>query len=465
MQFPSSPKQDNFLFYSFIALLLWLPIPLGSHRDFAWGIAQVWISLQTLVTIAYYRKQLPMHRLADYKVLLWGLVIFQLWVALQLVPVPLDWLSWISPKSAEIYHLVDAQYGYISLDRHITATALAKGIAYCLFIFNAIIVISTSQRLKLACVALVISGTLQALYGSFTVLLNVETSPVFGIPLGEVATGSFVYQNHYANYLLMVICIGIGLVVTQLHTSESGAWTVRLDRLLSSLLSPKMFLRLCLVFMTIALVMSHSRMGNAAFFVATALGGCLALLIYKRRPRALTALIVSIITIDLVIIGMLFGLDDVQQRLQETSWLAESRDQVYLWSLNIIQDFPITGTGMASFYTVFPGYEQSYLGFYDYAHNDYIQFAVEAGIPATLLLGFVVLYSLVKCVKTVHHRHSRTMKGIALGAIMAMLGMLIHISTDFNLQPMANALTFIFILFLANATAVIPAKTPPIAVA
>jgi hypothetical protein len=49
------------------------------------------------------------------------------------------------------------------------------------------------------------------------------------------------------------------------------------------------------------------------------------------------------------------------------------------------------------------------------------------------------------------------MKGTALGALMAIIGMMIHISVDFNLQPTANALTFILILFLANASAVLPA--------
>ncbi|NLS12475.1 O-antigen ligase family protein [Vibrio sp. SM6] len=459
MQSAYLKKYDNWLFYSLIALLIWLPIPLGSNREFAWGIAQIWISLQAVITIILYRNHLPTKRFSQYKALIWGLVFFQVWVALQIVPIPLQWLEWISPDSAEIYTLVDSQYGYISLDRQMTLAALAKGIAYCLFLFNTIVVVSTSRRLKYACVALVISGTFQALYGAFTILLKLETSTVFNVPVGDVATGSFIYQNHYANYLLMTICIGIGLVITQLHTSESGTWAVRIDRLLTSILSPKMFIRLCLIFMTIALVMSHSRMGNAAFFCATTIGGVLALCLYQRRPRALTALIVSIIAIDLVIIGALFGLGEVQQRIAETSWLAESRDQVYSWSLGIIQNFPFTGTGMASFYTVFPGYEQSYLGFYDFAHSEYIQFAAEAGLPATVLLGSVVLYSLAKCAVTLHRRHSRTMKGIALGALMAIIGMLIHIGTDFGLQPMANAITFIFVLFLANATAVVPAKT------
>lgn len=459
MQYNSLPDKDRYLLYSFIALLIWLPIPLGSNREITWAIAQIWIALQTVGIFVLYRKQLPLHRLAHYKVLLWGILLFQVWIALQIIPLPLSLLSWLSPRSAEIYQMVDAQYGYISLDKHITTIALAKGVAYSLFIFNAIMIISTSSRLKLACIALVCSGTFQALYGTLMVLLKTDFSPFWGIPVEDIATGSFIYKNHYANYLLMVLCIGIGLVITQLHTSESGIWKVRLDRMLSSIFSQKMMIRLCLIFMVIALVMSGSRMGNAAFFTVIVLAGVLSLVIYKRRPRALIALFVSIFIIDMIIVGALFGVTNVQHKIMNTSWLEESRDQVLLWSLNIIKDFPLTGTGMSSFYTVFPGYAQDYLGFYDHAHNDYIQFAAEAGVPATIMLGVVVLYSLLKCVQTVHLRHSRTMKGIALGTIMAILGMLIHSTTDFNFQPTANALTFIFILFLANATAVIPAKT------
>ncbi|MCP3701018.1 MAG: O-antigen ligase family protein, partial [Aliivibrio sp.] len=223
------------------------------------------------------------------------------------------------------------------------------------------------------------------------------------------------------------------------------------------ILSRKMYIRLCLIIMVIALVMTRSRMGNTAFFAATTIGGIIALLFYKNKPRALTALVGSVIAIDTIIVGAWFGLAKVKQRLIETSLGAETRDQVDIWSLDIIRDFPWTGTGMGSFYTVFPMYSKSDIGFYDYAHNDYIQFMVEAGIPATLLLGSIILYSFWRALTVIRTRHSRTMKGIALGCMMSMIGMLIHISVDFNLQPMANAMTFILILFLANATAVLPA--------
>ncbi|WP_051563836.1 O-antigen ligase family protein [Enterovibrio calviensis] len=444
-------------FYSLLTLIVWLPIPLGSNRDWAWSIAEIWIALQSIMLIIAYRGNLPFEPLKRYKTLLFGLMAFQLWVFVQTLPMHWEWLSILSSKSAEIYQLVGAPEGFISLDSRMTLSSLFKGIAYTMLVFNAIYLVNSSQRLKQVVLMIVISGTLQAFYAAMVVLLDLNESPVFGFSEKGIATGSFVYKNHLANYLMMALCMGLGLIVTQLHTSPSDSRFMFITRLLEGILSRKMYIRLCLVIMVIALVMTRSRMGNTAFFAATAIGGLIALIFYKNKPRALTALVGSVIAIDTIVVGALFGLENVKQRLVETSLGAESRDQVVIWSLDIIRDFPFTGTGMASFYTIFPMYSKADIGFYDHAHNDYIQFMVEAGIPATLLLGIVVLFAFWRAFTTIRTRHSKTMKGIALGCIMSIIGMLIHISVDFNLQPMANALIFILILFLANASAVLPA--------
>lgn len=448
---------EKYSFYSLLILIIWLPIPLGSNRDWAWAIAEIWIALQSISLIIAYRGQLPFTLIKHYKYLLCGLALFQLWVLFQTLPLSWGPLSFLSSKSAEIYQLVGASEGFISLDSRMTLTSFLKGLTYTLLIFNAIFLINSSKRIKQVVLIIVISGTIQAFYAAMMVLLNITESPVFGFSEKGIATGSFVYKNHLANYLMMTLCMGIGLIVTHLHTSPSNSRFVFIKRLLEGVLSRKMYIRLCLIIMVIALVMTRSRMGNTAFFAATTIGGIIALLFYKNKPRALTALVGSVIAIDTIIVGAWFGLEKVKQRLVDTSLGAESRDQVVIWSLDIIRDFPWTGTGMGSFYTVFPMYSQDDIGFYDYAHNDYIQFMVEAGIPATLLLGSIILYSFWRALTVIRTRHSRTMKGIALGCIMSVIGMLIHISVDFNLQPMANAMTFILILFLANATAVLPA--------
>ncbi|SON52780.1 O-antigen ligase family protein [Vibrio tapetis] len=447
---------ERLLFVSLLALLIWLPIPLGSNRSWAWFIAESWIIVQVLGLLAFYKGRLPWQYLARFSSLLIPFAIFQCWVFIQTIPLPFAFVEFFSPTATNIYTEAGSQHAYFSLDSSHTQTALVKGICYCLFLFNSILLVNSSSRLKYAVIALVISGTFQAFYAAIVVLLGLEQSLVFGYPEQGVATGSFVYKNHLANYLMLCLCMGVGLIITQLHTSDSGGGILRVKRLLSGILSPKMFIRLAIIIMVIALVMTRSRMGNIAFFFATTTVGLLALFIYKQKPKALTALIFSVLAIDTIIVGILFGLNEVKQRIVSTSLDAESRDQVITWSLDIIRDFPLTGTGMASFYAVFPGYSKADVGFYDHAHNEFIQFAVEAGVPATLLLGCAVAFAMYKSLRVQSTRNSKMMKGVAIGCSMSIVGMLVHISVDFNLQPMANAVTFLFILFLAHAVSILP---------
>ena len=84
--------------------------------------------------------------------------------------------------------------------------------------------------------------------------------------------------------------------------------------------------------------------------------------------------------------------------------------------------------------------------FYDHAHNDYLQFAIELGIPATLIIFSLPIIALWQCVKVLKNRRSSIARGAAFGALMGIVGMAIHISIDFPLQAPANATYFIVIL-------------------
>lgn len=447
---------ERVLFGSLLLLLVWLPIPLGSNVPWAWSIAEAWIASQTIGLLLVYRTELPWCYIAKFKWLLWPLALFQCWVFLQVLIVPSSVVEWLSPHSYTAQILANADDFSLSVDRVSTKMALLRGIGFWLFLFNCIVLIYSSRRLKVAVATIVLSGTIQAFYGALMVLMNAQQSWGLGYPEVNVATGSFVYKNHLANYLMLCLCLGLGLIIAQLHTSRSGSWHTRIKRWLQGLLSSKMLIRLALVIMVIGLVLTRSRMGNASFFIATTFGGVLAVVLYKNKPHALSILVISILIVDTLIIGTLFGLDKVQQRLMDTSISSESRDQVIVWGLNILKDFPFTGTGMSTFYTIFPSYTERYVGYYDFAHNDYMQFMIEAGIPATLMLGSVIMYVFVLSIKTLRVRQSRTMKGLALGSCMAILGMLLHITVDFNLQPTVNAITFIFVLFVGTSTSFMP---------
>ena len=86
---------DNLLFYSLCALLVWLPLPLGSNRVWAWSIMEVWVFLLMAAWCWLYfsnRIALPAGIRAARPVL-WLFGLWLVYVGLQLVPLPLAWLA------------------------------------------------------------------------------------------------------------------------------------------------------------------------------------------------------------------------------------------------------------------------------------------------------------------------------------------------------------------------------------
>ena len=76
------------------------------------------------------------------------------------------------------------------------------------------------------------------------------------------------------------------------------------------------------------------------------------------------------------------------ERLEQTSMERETRPNVAEVTLDAIGDYGLTGSGGGSFYTILPAYHDgSWRGFYDLAYIDFLQFPLEFGIPAYIILG------------------------------------------------------------------------------
>ncbi len=118
-----------------------------------------------------------------------------------------------------------------------------------------------------------------------------------------------------------------------------------------------------------------------------------------------------------------------------------------------------TGSGGGTFYTVFPAVQpQPYSGFYDHAHNDYLQFAIELGLPLTLLLAGWLLWIGWLALQVMRSHDQKLERGLSFAALMALCHMALHSSVDFGLQAPANALLFLTILMLVLICHAQPAK-------
>jgi O-antigen ligase len=285
-----------------------------------------------------------------------------------------------------------------------------------------------------------------------------------------VATGSYANRNHLAGYLNICLALGIGLMIARLGGETAHTWRQRLRSLARLLLGEKARLRIYLIVMVIGLVLTRSRMGNTAFFAGTLIVGALGLLLMRNAPRSTMLFLASLVVLDLLIVGTWFGVDQVTQRIQQTEVTAnadnvlptEDRDEVDRAALPYLKDFPLTGSGGGTFYVVFPSYHsEKLIGFFDFAHNDYVQIAAETGVVGLLLCATVVLGALWQALVAMRRRHDPLMRGAAFGVAMAICWLLIHSTVDFNAQMPATSLTISVVLALAWIASGLRQKSAP----
>ena len=99
---------------------------------------------------------------------------------------------------------------------------------------------------------------------------------------------------------------------------------------------------------------------------------------------------------------------------------------------------------------MFPKYrKQDVGGYYNHAHNDYLEFATETGLVGLSLLGLAVVSSFIIAIIAQYRRRDPLMRGLSFAAIMGICAIMIHSTVDFNLQIPANAITFMLLLSMA----------------
>jgi len=436
----TKPAPANALFYGFLALLIWAPLPLASARP--WSAMLLFAGTCVLVCAWLWR------------------------FCFGLQPIPTAckkaWPIFVLLGFSQCVISYQAFFGF-NIDHNAATHTALMGWAYSFIFALCLLLIDSKTRIKQTAYVLVGSALFQALFGSFMMLSGIEY--LLLVPKDSylgVATGTFVNRNSQSGYLVMCASIGIGLMLSTLASSGAGSLREHIRRWVKAILSQKIVLRLSLVMIVAGLVMTHSRMGNTSFFASLLIISPLALLLTRFNKKArrkgkkqaslwgMLLLLASLVVIDVAVVGTFFGVDKVAQRLQATSEQSETRDEVVQNAAPLIAEGLIGGLGGGSFYTAFPQVRTYDIGrsFYHLAHNDYVQFVMEFGLLGALPLGLVALIIFVCGLTAQLKRGDKLLRGMGFGAAMAILAMAIHATVDFNLQMPANAATFMVVLAL-----------------
>lgn len=508
--------RDSALVYGLLVLVWLSTLLLASKRVMAMA-ALVYASVALTLWAAWVWRDhatLAAQRLHRVRWPLGAMVALTAWMALQATPLPQDWVQALSPEAWAVQHGVVNNYA-LSLDTSQTKVHAALSLALTLVFGLVVLLMRDRQRLDRLVMGLVLIGLFQALLGLLLWSVKAKYLMLHFEVLHDQVKGTFGNRNHMANYLMLTLSMGIGLMVARLGSGgnhHGRHWRGRLQSALDFLLSNKMRLRLILVILVIALVLTRSRMGNTAFFAGLLIVGLLALLMARKSAPSMAALILSLVVVDVLVVGTWVGLEKVLERIQETELRmeepappmpaanqagrpaadpasptgpfspsatlsgtqtgalpakpvsvskrreesVEQRQIPARYALDLIQDFGWVGTGAGSFYGAFLRYRPPGDGFVDHAHNDYAETAANLGWTGLALKALLVLLSVGVCVRTLLRRQSHMARGVAFGVLMATVGMAIHATVDFSLQIPANALLMVVILALGWSAAMLP---------
>ena len=431
----------NQLFYILLGLFAFLPLPRGSTFDWAWLLMSVVVYAMAAMWLYLYQQGkvsiTPAFRSARY--VLYLLLVWLGWNLLQVVPLPIGLLELTSPLSAELYRLAtpDISFASISIDVNATREKLITGLAYVLIFALVLLLVNNVNRLRVFTLWLIVLGVIQAVIASLAFFSQQEI--YYGI---SSAQGTFANRNQLAGFLELNLAIGIGLLLASMKEVGHRSWRERFRSWAQTLLSRKVRLRIYLAIMVITLVLTHSRMGNTAFFASMTIAGILALLLMKRSPRPVVILLTSLVIIDIFIVSQWFGLDRLQQRFEtlkdeqvsldiRTNTLNRLNTSMQTRALH--KDAALTGTGAGTFFVVFPAYQDiGQPGFFQHAHNDFLEFMSDTGWIGILVLGSIVVLSFAAALRAMRSRRHPLMRGMAFSSVMGILSLMIHSSYRFQ---------------------------------
>jgi O-antigen ligase len=383
--------------------------------------------------------------------LLAPLALVTLWISFSLVPLSRPILSSLSPEAAslraEAERLIDGEPSAApwSLAPYQSLRGLWTWLAVVGLFYTAFLSARNPEgalRLSLGLVLLGTASGVVGIAGFFSDLQSAHGQASEALR----ATGSFGNPNHYAAFQSMLLLSSLGFFAwfrERTHKAPIGAVRAR-PRGRSNEGGLAGIAGIAIVLLALGLLLSLSRSG-----IAFALAGAFVLVGLTRdrsraggsRQASLRALFALALAIGGVaawigvepLVGRFTGLGD--------QWDKEAtRIQVWRDSGPALGDYWLTGSGLSSFRYVGARY-RSFGGriFYSWAHNDYLQFGIELGVPGLFLLGWLGIV-VVRAVRRVRRdlEPDRSLLALHAGFASAVVAMALHSLTDFSLHLPAN---------------------------
>jgi O-antigen ligase len=373
----------------------------------------------------------------------------------------------------QIVHLpvfANSMHGRVSAAPFETLSHLTALATYFSAFFMTITICRRPNGSKILISALLGLGAMEACFGLVQFLTGYPQ--IFGYTKTinlEMATGTFINYDHFAGLMEMILPFALAGAFYQLSIIK-GQDRQKLDQQ-GTFLSREELAKLAMwIFLStlllVALVFSESRMGLVAAILSAL--SMITLMLTSGAKRASAFLLPLAFLAPALSMIFWIGPEPVIARFEklvkQSASVPDSRMAIWRDTLNLIGMHPWAGTGLGTFAVVYPSVQSAFPGqFVDHAHNDYLEFASECGIPATVILFAAIFYIVAQSVRSICRTAGHSQRAIALGCFGSMVAILLHSLTDFNLQIPANTLLFAVVLGISYANSSACTRNPRIA--
>jgi O-antigen ligase len=452
--------------FGLIALLIFSPLPQASAWEWSILVIQLTVAGLAIIYLVGHRDSYAPAWRKRLRGPRWLITGFFLLVLLQVIPLPAFLVKILAPGSYHFHQAYGSQspgsaFLTISLVPASTLRAGLELLAYALAAMLLFRVINRFRQMERMVTVLILLGVFQALYGLFELSRDhpriLFYKKLFNL---DSVTGTFVNRNHLAGYLEMIIPLALGFLVARIGffslrvKGSPGAMQEIFAHFSRKSFAVNLLLVVAAVVMAVAVVKSKSRAGVFLLVLTFLLFLEMVLfhLSYSGEGRRLARNLINVSFLVVVIFSLAVGMTAVINRFLEDDTLFRGGRTLF-WTniVPMVRDFPLFGTGLGTFVSVYPGYEKAGIGMLlEHAHNDYLELAAETGILGFLLLAGGIVWILVQNFRMWRARRSLEIKGLAMGGFISCVVILIHSFTDFNLHIPANALVFTMILALTT---------------
>lgn len=437
-------RLESMCFLLLALQVFWAPIPLASMNRFAIGVLLI-LSAVTFLSM-HLALYLRGERVAFSDVVNPPLLCLYGYIVLLFV------------QSQHVYSDAASIWLPVSADVYSTKIQWLFSLALAFNFITISVLGARWKRLRHLLWVVVLVGVFQAFLGLY--LYGIEANYQFLYMQLDHASrlkGTFGYHNSFAGLMEICLAVTLGLMLTYFSAKPEAAGRSLQHKVagyLAVVLSEKFVLRLFVVLMFVALVLTKSRMGNTAFMTAMIVTLMLSAVLMRDLSRKILILLVSILLIDAFLLGQTVGIDKVIDRIEQTSvHKAEKLSQETVeerllpssQGLEIVAQRPVFGFGAGAFYATFGHfYHPDVYGYFENAHNDYIEVLVETGYVGFALLAGLSLSLLWASVRLMRQTSMRA-RGLGVAGLMMSVEMWMHASVDFNYHITSNVLMIMFV--------------------